>query len=52
MDSIILEVALKHTKGNQLQAAMLLGISRTTLRAKLKSLGLTVEKQLAVEGER
>ncbi|MCM2374108.1 sigma-54-dependent transcriptional regulator [Aporhodopirellula aestuarii] len=31
---------LRHTAGNQLKAATLLGISRVTLRSKLKSLGI------------
>jgi two-component system nitrogen regulation response regulator GlnG len=31
---------LKHTAGNQLKAAGILGISRVTLRSKLKSLGI------------
>ncbi len=31
---------LKHTSGNQLKAASILGISRVTLRSKLKSLGI------------
>ncbi|HBJ38742.1 MAG TPA: hypothetical protein DDZ51_29125 [Planctomycetaceae bacterium] len=31
---------LAHTEGNQLKAATLLGISRVTLRSKLKSLGI------------
>lgn len=31
---------LEHTRGNQLQAARILGISRVTLRSKLKSLGI------------
>lgn len=50
-DNVVLDVAMRYAKGNQLQAAALLGISRTTLRAKLRSLGLTVEKQLAVDPE-
>lgn len=33
------EVVLKHTKGNQSKAAILLGLSRGTLRKKLKQLG-------------
>jgi hypothetical protein len=33
----------------QLHAAALLGISRTTLRAKLRSLGLSIEKQLLLD---
>jgi len=43
-DEIILETVLRHTRGNQVLASELMGISRTTLRAKLRGLGLTVEK--------
>ncbi len=50
VDRIAIHEALRHAKGNQLQAAAMLGISRTTLRAKLRSLGLSVEKQLSSNG--
>jgi two-component system nitrogen regulation response regulator GlnG len=49
VDKAILRAALRYTKGNQVQASELLGISRTTLRAKLRSLGLVIEKQLSSE---
>ncbi|GAB4222656.1 MAG: DNA-binding transcriptional regulator Fis [Gammaproteobacteria bacterium] len=36
MDEAILRVVMAHTKGNQSKAAIMLGMSRTTLRKKLK----------------
>jgi len=46
VDRALLTAVLDHARGNQSQASELLGISRTTLRAKLQALGLGVEKQL------
>jgi len=36
----LLQVVIEHTGGNQTQAARLLGISRATLRKKLRRYGL------------
>jgi two-component system nitrogen regulation response regulator GlnG len=41
LDRILLGLALRHTGGNQVQAARLLGISRQTLRAKARDLGVS-----------
>jgi DNA-binding protein Fis len=44
-------VVLRHVKGSQLQASELLGIARNTLRGKLRSLGMAIEKQLLTDPE-
>jgi nitrogen regulation protein NR(I) len=41
VDRVVLEAVLAHAKGNQVKASVLLGISRTTLRARLNALGLS-----------
>jgi two-component system nitrogen regulation response regulator GlnG len=46
VDRVLLTAVLDHAHGNQKQASDLLGISRTTLRAKLQQLGLSVERQI------
>ena len=43
-DRTVLDEVLRHTHGSQASAAQLLGISRTTLRAKLTALGLETTK--------
>jgi two-component system nitrogen regulation response regulator GlnG len=42
LDRLLLRLTLRHTGGNQVQAARLLGISRQTLRAKTRELGLSM----------
>lgn len=49
VDQVVLEEVLKHSNNNQQRAAERLGISRMTLRSKLRSLGLISEKSTGSE---
>jgi len=40
----LIEHTLERTEGNQLKAARILGINRNTMRAKIKKLGISVDK--------
>lgn len=44
MEQQVITRALRHAGGNQVQASKSLGITRTTLRAKMRQIGLTLEK--------
>jgi two-component system, NtrC family, nitrogen regulation response regulator GlnG len=46
----LLTRALQLSGGNQLQTARLLGVSRSTLRNELKTLGITVERSVSTGG--
>jgi two-component system nitrogen regulation response regulator GlnG len=41
---------LQHTRGHQSQASEVLGISRATLRHKLRALGLGIDKVVSESG--
>ena len=49
VDRAVLQAVLHYTKGNQVQASDLLGISRTTLRTKLRNLSMAIEKQVLLK---
>ncbi len=51
VDRVLLDEVLRQSGGQQTKAAELLGVSRTTLRARLQQLGLSVEKIVRTEGE-
>ena len=44
MERQLLTLVLRHTGGNQLQAAQILGITRNSLRHKLRALGITIAR--------
>src|SRR5262249_9575923 len=50
VDRILFTLALDYTRGNQRDAARLLGISRQTMRVKMRSLGLQVTSLVADDG--
>ena len=47
VDRMLISRVLEHAKGNQGKAAEMLGLSRVTLRAKMRSMGLGIERVLA-----
>jgi two-component system nitrogen regulation response regulator GlnG len=47
IERILLPQALRYTHGHQAQASELLGLSRVTLRSKLRALGVVVDKVVA-----
>jgi two-component system, NtrC family, nitrogen regulation response regulator GlnG len=51
MERQLLTAVLKHTQGNQLQAAKILGITRGSLRTKIRALGITIERGVWSENE-
>jgi two-component system nitrogen regulation response regulator GlnG len=46
MEREVLMRVLRHTGGNQLQAAKILGITRGSLRTKIRSLGISISKEV------
>jgi two-component system nitrogen regulation response regulator GlnG len=46
VDCLVLTRVLRHTNGNQLQAAKLLGITRGSLRTKLRELGIRIDRSI------
>jgi two-component system nitrogen regulation response regulator GlnG len=44
LERLLLSRVLKHTGGNQLRAAKILGITRGSLRTKLRDLGITISR--------
>jgi two-component system, NtrC family, response regulator AtoC len=51
MERQLLTRVLQHTEGNQVQAARILGITRGSLRTKIRALGITIERSVWSEGD-
>ena len=49
MERVVLTKVLRHTGGNQSQAAKILNITRGTLRSKIRELGITIQQAVNVE---
>jgi two-component system nitrogen regulation response regulator GlnG len=49
MERRLLTAVLRHTGGNQLQAAKILGITRGSLRNKIRALGITIARSVLTE---
>ncbi|HZY83474.1 MAG TPA: helix-turn-helix domain-containing protein, partial [Gemmataceae bacterium] len=47
LERSLLTHVLRHTGGNQLQAARILGITRGSLRAKLRDLGIRIDRTVS-----
>jgi two-component system nitrogen regulation response regulator GlnG len=50
VERVLLEGVLRHVHGHQTQASELLGISRNTLRQKLRSLNFAIDRVFTQEG--
>jgi two-component system, NtrC family, response regulator AtoC len=51
MERLLLTRVLQYTGGNQVQAARILGITRGSLRTKLRELGIIIARSVASAGE-
>jgi two-component system nitrogen regulation response regulator GlnG len=51
MERQLLTQVLRHTSGNQVQAAKLLGITRGSLRNKIRDLGINIGRTITGESE-
>ena len=51
MERYLVTRVLRITDGNQSKAAKILGITRGSLRTKIRALGLSIDRQVKIEGE-
>jgi two-component system nitrogen regulation response regulator GlnG len=51
MERELLLRVLRHTQGNQVKAARILGITRGSVRTKIKALGISIERSVSAEDD-
>jgi two-component system, NtrC family, response regulator AtoC len=51
MEREVLLRVLQHTQGNQLQAARILGITRGSVRNKIRTLGISIERAVCSDDD-
>jgi two-component system nitrogen regulation response regulator GlnG len=51
MERVLLTTVLKNTQGNQSKAADILGITRGSLRNKIRSLGIYIDRMIHVQDD-
>ena len=51
MERHLLTRVLRHTAGNQVQAAKILGITRGSLRTKIRALGISIERSVGSDDQ-
>jgi two-component system nitrogen regulation response regulator GlnG len=51
LERLLLTRVLRHTGGNQLQAAKILGITRGSLRTKIRDLGIRIDRTVSSREE-
>jgi DNA-binding NtrC family response regulator len=51
VDRLLFTIALRYTRGNQRDAARLFGISRQTMRVKMRALGIQVTQSVETNGD-
>jgi two-component system nitrogen regulation response regulator GlnG len=49
LDRLLLTRVLQHTNGNQVQAAKMLGITRGSLRTKIRELGIRIDRNVSTD---
>ena len=50
VEAYLLREVLRHTGGNQVQSAKVLGMARNSLRKKMTQFGISIDREVNTEG--